>query len=79
MFYPAIGAAGIDHRTIPRDLRHTAASLMIRSGADPKTAPEQLGHASIQTTFSIYGHLCDEQRVVMAARQPDNLLRREAE
>lgn len=39
------------------DLRHTCASLMIDEGMLLKDIQEWLGHASIQTTANIYGHL----------------------
>ena len=39
------------------DLRHTAASLWLASGADPKVVQAVLGHASAAMTMDIYGHL----------------------
>ena len=36
------------------DLRHTAASLMLQSGANPKTVSERLGHASAAFTMDVY-------------------------
>jgi integrase len=44
------------------DLRHTAASLMIRRGIPPKTVSERLGHADVGFTLKTYTHLYDEQR-----------------
>jgi integrase len=41
------------------DLRHTAASLLIAQGANPKQIQERLGHASITLTLGTYGHLLD--------------------
>jgi hypothetical protein len=40
------------------DLRHTAASLMIRQGASIKAVQKQLGHATASITLDTYGHLC---------------------
>ena len=37
--------------------RHTFASLLIDSGANPKAIQIFMGHSNIQTTFDIYGHL----------------------
>jgi integrase len=37
--------------------RHTAASFMIASGANPKALSVVMGHASIEITFNRYGHL----------------------
>ncbi len=53
---PAVRQAGLEGLT-PHELRHTAASLLIAGGADPKTVQEQLGHRSIKTTYDVYGHL----------------------
>jgi integrase len=39
------------------DLRHTAASLWLASGADPKVVQAVLGHASAAMTMDVYGHL----------------------
>ena len=39
------------------DLRHTCASLLIATGANPKAVQAHLGHSSIQVTFDRYGHL----------------------
>jgi integrase len=38
-------------------LRHTAASLMLASGTDIRTAASRLGHASPTTTLATYSHL----------------------
>lgn len=45
---------------VPHDLRHTAASLMIRSGATVKDVQNQLGHASAKMTLDLYGHWWDD-------------------
>lgn len=39
------------------DIRHTFASLLLAQGAPIVYVKEALGHASIQTTVDIYGHL----------------------
>lgn len=45
------------------DLRHTAATLMLRTGANPKTVSERLGHATVAFTLDTYAHvLPDMQR-----------------
>jgi integrase len=38
------------------DLRHTAASLMLREGVHPKIVQEMLGHSSISITLDTYSH-----------------------
>lgn len=49
-------AAGLDRITL-HEARHTAASLMIAAGLNPKTVSTYLGHASISITLDRYGHL----------------------
>lgn len=39
------------------ECRHTFASILIETGANPKAIQEVMGHSKIQTTFDIYGHL----------------------
>jgi integrase len=41
------------------DLRHTAASVWLASGADPKVVQRVLGHATAAMTMDLYGHLID--------------------
>ena len=41
------------------DLRHTAASVWLAAGADPKVVQHVLGHASASMTMDLYGHLVD--------------------
>ncbi|HWU23553.1 MAG TPA: site-specific integrase, partial [Nocardioides sp.] len=40
----------------PHQLRHTAASLAIASGADVKVVQQMLGHSSATMTLDTYGH-----------------------
>ncbi len=49
-------AAGLERITL-HEGRHTFASLLIDSGANPKAVLEFMGHSKIQTTFDVYGHL----------------------
>ena len=44
----------------PHDLRHTAAGLAIRAGANVKAVQRMLGHASAAMTLDTYGHLFDD-------------------
>jgi integrase len=81
-FKPAIGAANqaiatLDgqHRPAPLpedlrlyDLRHTAASLMIREGASVKAVQKQLGHATASITLDVYGHLFPDELDALAGR-----------
>jgi integrase len=56
-FVPARRAAGVSDWFRIHDLRHTAASLMIRAGYPPKWLQAIMGPASITTTMDLYGHL----------------------
>jgi integrase len=40
----------------PHELRHTAASLAIASGATIKVVQQMLGHKSATMTLDLYGH-----------------------
>ena len=42
------------------DLRHTATSLMVQSGANVKTVQRQLGHKSAAMTLDVYADLFDD-------------------
>jgi hypothetical protein len=44
-------------RVTVHELRHTAASLMIASGANVRTVQSQLGHKTATMTVDQYGHL----------------------
>lgn len=53
------------------ELRHTAASLAIVSGATVKSVQRMLGHASATLTLDRYGHLFADQLDDVAARLDD--------
>lgn len=42
------------------DLRHTAASLLVASGANVKAVQRMLGHASAAMTLDVYSGLSDD-------------------
>ena len=46
----------------PHELRHTFCTTMFEAGIDAMTAKEQMGHADIQTTLSIYTHLSAQHK-----------------
>lgn len=58
-FGAACDRAGVPRMTV-HDLRHTAASLMVRSGANVKAVQRQLGHASAAMTLDVYADLFDD-------------------
>jgi integrase len=58
-FVRALDDAGLERMTI-HDLRHTAASLAISSGANVKAVQRMLGHASAAMTLDVYADLFDD-------------------
>jgi integrase len=67
VFDPAVRAAGLTDVT-PHDLRHTAASLAVASGATVKSVQRMLGHASAAMTLDVYAGLFDDDLSDLAAR-----------
>jgi len=59
-FHLAAEAIGIPELH-PHELRHTAASLAIASGADVKVVQRMLGHSSAAMTMDGYGHLFSDR------------------
>jgi hypothetical protein len=60
----AIGEPGL----APHELRHTAASLAIKAGADVKAVQRMLGHASAAMRLDRYADLDDDDLDDMADR-----------
>jgi integrase len=52
----------------PHDLRHTAATVAIASGADIKSVQDLLGHATASFTLNVYAHTSDQMKKDTAAR-----------
>ena len=55
------------------DLRHTAATLLLLAGENPKVVSERLGHASIEITLNVYSHVLPTMQKE-AARKIDAML-----
>lgn len=53
-FDPAAETIGRENLT-PHQMRHTFASLAIRSGANPKSLQQAMGHSSVKVTTDTYG------------------------
>ncbi|WP_248241709.1 tyrosine-type recombinase/integrase [Microbacterium kunmingense] len=60
-------------RLTPHDLRHTAASLAISSGANVKAVQRMLGHASAAMTLDTYADLFDDDLDAVATRLNDQM------
>jgi integrase len=67
----AVLAAGLPAGLWVHDLRHTAASLAIHSGASVKSVQRMLGHASAKITLDVYAGLFDQELSDVAARMDD--------
>ncbi len=57
----------------PHELRHTFCTIMFEAGIDALTAKEQLGHADIKTTLSIYTHLSTQHKEIQVNKLDDFL------
>ncbi len=66
-FDRATSSVGLDG-LVPHELRHTAASLAIASGASVKAVQKMLGHASAALTLDRYGHLFGDELDTVAER-----------
>lgn len=60
----AAGAPGLT----PHELRHTAASLAVKAGANVKALQRMLGHASAAMTLDVYADLFDDDLEAVADR-----------
>lgn len=69
---PALKDAGL-RRIRFHDLRHTCASLLIAQGESAKYVQRQMRHASVRTTFDLYGHLFPDANREAACRLDDQL------
>lgn len=70
VFNVAAVKAGLDGLT-PHELRHTAASLAISSGANVKAVQRMLGHASAAMTLDVYAGLFDDDLDGLADRMDE--------
>jgi integrase len=77
IFHPLLERAGLRKLGL-HTLRHTYASILINAGESIKYVSNQLGHASIQITADLYGHLFDETGKA-AMERLDKKIRKEAD
>jgi integrase len=72
-FHDLLERAGLPHVRF-HDLRHTAATLLLAQGVDPRTIMETLGHSQISLTMDTYSHVLPRlQRE--AANRMDSVLK----
>lgn len=55
------------------DMRHTAATLMLRNQESPHVVARRLGHASVATTLRLYAHVSPDMQMDAAQRLGDLL------
>ncbi|WP_237221835.1 tyrosine-type recombinase/integrase [Rothia nasimurium] len=60
-FVRALAAAGVEKKITPHDLRHSAASFAVASGAPVPLVQRMLGHKSAAMTLDVYADLFEEQ------------------
>jgi integrase len=68
VWHPACLVSGMAEGLLVHDLRDTAASLMIASGASIKAVQRALGHASAKMTLDTYGGLFEDDLEDLADR-----------
>lgn len=71
-FQQALIAANLP-RITPHDLRHTAASLAVQSGANVKAIQRMLGHTSAAMTLDVYAALFDDDLDDVARRMDERV------
>lgn len=59
------------------DMRHTAATLLLARGVNPKIVSEMLGYSDVSTTLRIYAHVTPHMQQ-LAADVMDLIFKREA-
>src|SRR5262249_20761262 len=65
--------AGLPHIRF-HDLRHTAATILLTNGVNPKVVSEMLGHSSVAITLDIYSHVLPHLQQSVAEVMGDILM-----
>lgn len=60
-FQPLLKRAGLPLMRF-HDLRHTAATLLLRQGVNPKVVSEMLGHTTVAMTLDVYSHVLPDMQ-----------------
>jgi len=60
-FQPLLKRAGLPLIRF-HDLRHTAATLLLRQGVNPKVVSEMLGHTTVAMTLDVYSHVLPDMQ-----------------
>jgi Phage integrase family len=59
--HPLLRAAGLP-RIRFHDLRHSATTILLESGAHPRVVAERLGHATPSLVMNVYGHATERMQ-----------------
>jgi integrase len=65
LFDTAVREVDVPHIRL-HDLRHTWATLALRTGVHPEVVQERLGHATISTTMDTYSHVMPDMQEAAA-------------
>lgn len=71
-FFPLLKKAGLPRMRF-HDLRHTAATLLLGRGINPKIVSEMLGHSHVAVTLGIYSHVTPHMQQQAAKAMDDAL------
>jgi integrase len=75
VFSRILKKAGLPHMRF-HDLRHTAATLLLVRGINPKVVSEMLGHSQISITLDVYSHVTPHMQE-LAAQAMDEVFNEE--
>lgn len=67
VFHRALEKAGLPPVRI-HDLRHTAATLLLAMGENPKVVQEMLGHSTVMMTLEVYSHVVEGMHAAAAQK-----------
>ena len=59
--------ADLPNLMTPHWFRHTHATALLLAGSPVHTVSRRLGHASVQTTMNIYGHVTEDAELASVA------------
>lgn len=71
-FTPLLQRVGVPHIRF-HDLRHTAATLLLKAGVHPKVVSEMLGHSHVSVTLGVYSHVTPDMQREAASAMNDLL------